>query len=331
MITKEGMDMKVLITGGAGYIGSHTNRFFNEMNVETIVIDDLSDGHTESITSGDFVKGDFGDFNLLNQVFTKNKIDAIIHFAAFADVNDSVINPSKYYENNVSKMLILLDCAVKNNIKYFVFSSSAATFGEPIYIPIDEKHPQNPINPYGYTKLIGERILQDFDLAYGIKYCSLRYFNAAGCSKDGVIGESHNPEHHLIPLILKAAIDDNTSLKIFGDDYDTKDGTCLRDYIHVDDLANAHYKALLHIMKKNESVDFNMGSNEGYTVLEIIKECERVTQKKINYQIVGRRLGDPAKLVASNIKVKKILGWEPKRKIFEIVTDAWNWEKNRRY
>ncbi len=323
--------MKVLITGGAGYIGSHTNRYFNEKGIETVVIDNLSDGHKEAVTSGKLVEGDFGDKVLINNLLSSGDFDAIIHFAAFADVADSVANPAKYYENNVSKMITLLDAAVLNNVKYFVFSSSAATFGEPKYFPIDEKHEQQPINPYGLTKLIGEKILEDYDHAYDIKFCALRYFNAAGSSKDGIIGETHNPEHHIIPLILQAAIGEASELKVFGNDYPTPDGSCLRDYIHVDDLADAHYRGLMHIMEHDVSEAFNLGSNNGFTVLEIIKECEKVTGKKIEYKIMGRRPGDPAILVASNEKAKKILGWEPQNDITAIIRDAWKWQTNKRY
>jgi UDP-glucose-4-epimerase len=323
--------MKVLITGGAGYIGSHTNRYFNQKGLETVIIDDLSDGHKEAVVAGKFVEGDFGDKKLINELLSSDDFDAIIHFAAFADVADSVTNPAKYYENNVSKMIVLLDAAVAHKVKYFVFSSSAATFGEPRYLPIDENHPQEPINPYGLTKLIGEKILEDYSHAYGIKFCTLRYFNAAGSSKDGLIGEAHNPEHHIIPLILHAAIDETSELKVFGTDYPTRDGSCLRDYIHVDDLADAHYRGLLYIMEHNVSEAFNMGSNNGFTVLEIINECEKITGRKIKYKVLGRRSGDPASLVASNEKVKKTLGWEPKNDISAIIRDAWYWETNKLY
>jgi UDP-glucose 4-epimerase len=323
--------MKVLITGGAGYIGSHTNRYFNQKGIETVIIDDLSDGHKEAVVVGKLVEGDFGDKTLINGLLSSGDFDAIIHFAAFADVADSVANPAKYYENNVSKMIVLLDAAVANKVKYFVFSSSAATFGEPQYLPIDENHPQLPINPYGLTKLIGEKILKDYDHAYGIKFCTLRYFNAAGDSKDGMIGEAHNPEHHIVPLVLSATINEASELKVFGNDYPTRDGSCLRDYIHVDDLADAHYRGLMYIMEHNVSEAFNMGSNNGFTVFEIINECEKVTGKKIKYKIVGRRSGDPASLIASNEKVKKILGWEPQNDICEIIRDAWRWETNKRY
>ncbi|MCX7922551.1 MAG: UDP-glucose 4-epimerase GalE [Clostridia bacterium] len=323
--------MKVLITGGAGYIGSHTNRYFNKKGIETVIIDDLSNGHKEAVVVGKLVEGDFGDKVLINDLISSGDIDAIIHFAAFADVADSVANPAKYYENNVSKMLVLLDAAVAHNVKYFVFSSSAATFGEPQYLPIDEAHPQQPINPYGLTKLIGEKILEDYERAYGIKSCILRYFNAAGGSKDGMIGEAHDPEHHIIPLVLRSTADAASELEVFGNDYPTRDGSCLRDYIHVDDLADAHYRSLVYIMEHNVSEAFNLGSNNGFTVFEIINECEKVTGKKVKYKVAGRRPGDPASLIASNEKVKKLLGWEPQNEISAIIMDAWKWETNKLY
>jgi UDP-glucose 4-epimerase len=323
--------MKVLITGGAGYIGSQTNRYFNQKGIETLVVDDLSDGHKEAVTAGTFVEGDFGDKALINELLSSSHFDAIVHFAAFADVSDSVADPGKYYENNVAKMIVLLDAAVAHHVQYFVFSSSAATFGEPQYLPIDENHKQTPINPYGFTKLIGEKMLEDYEKAYGIKFCTLRYFNAAGDSKDGMIGEAHNPEHHIIPLILGATMKEEFGLKIFGSDYPTRDGSCLRDFIHVDDLADVHYRGLLYIMEHHVSEAFNIGSNHGYTVLEIINECERITGKKIEYEVVGRRSGDPASLIASNEKAKKILGWEPKNEISDIIEDAWRWQMNQRY
>ena len=324
--------MKVLITGGAGYIGSHCNRYFVSKGVETVVLDDLSDGHEEAVVVGRFVKGDFGDKDLLAQLMKEEKFDAVIHFAAFADVADSVARPSRHYNNNVTKMLTLMDAIVEHGIKYVVFSSSAATFGEPQYIPIDENHPQNPINPYGMTKLIGEKILQDYEKAYGIRYCAFRYFNAAGDSRDSLIGEAHNPEHHIIPLIIRAAQGKTKQLKIFGIDYPTRDGSCLRDYVHVDDLADAHYKGLLYIMKHNCSEDFNLGSDNGFTVLELVHKFEEVTGKKVPYEIAERRQGDPASLVASNKKAIELLKWELKNSdIMRILQDAWNWEQNKRY
>ncbi|MBE6713763.1 MAG: UDP-glucose 4-epimerase GalE [Ruminococcaceae bacterium] len=323
--------MKVLITGGAGYIGSHTNMLLNSKGVETVVIDDLSDGHEQAVVCGKFIKGDFGDCSLVDKIMKEEKVDAVIHFAAFASVPDSVKRPSRYYRNNVSKMQNLLDMCVENKIKYFVFSSSAATFGSPVYTPMDELHPQEPINPYGMTKLIGEKLLADYERAYGLRYCAFRYFCAAGDSKDSIIGEAHNPETHLIPVMIKAAVS-NKPFSVFGTDYDTRDGSCIRDFIHVLDLAEAHFLGLKYIMENDTSDNFNLGSNTGFTVLEMIKALEKVTGKSVPYVLADRREGDPASLVASNEKARKVLGWNPVHSsIEEILLDAWNWENKRKY
>ena len=323
--------MKVLITGGAGYIGSHCNRYFAEKGVETVVLDDLSSGHREAVTDGRFVEGDFGDRGLLDKVLGAEKFDGIIHFAAFIDVAESVAEPAKYYENNVVKMKTLLDAAVAHGVKHFVFSSTAAVFGEPEYVPIDEAHPKKPINAYGATKLIGEQMLADYGRAYGLRSCSFRYFNAAGDSADGRIGEAHNPEHHLIPLVLRASLA-NRAMKVFGTDYDTRDGSCIRDYVHVEDLAEAHYLGLKYIMENDGTHAFNLGSSEGFSVLEILHEAERVTGEHVPHDIADRRPGDPAVLIASNKKAKDVLGWEPKRsEVRTILRDAWNWEQNKKY
>lgn len=323
--------MKILITGGAGYIGSHTNRLLNEKGIETVVLDDLSDGHKEAVVCGKFVQGDFGDKALLDKLMAEENFDAVLHFAAFASVPDSVKRPARYYRNNVTNMQTLLDACVEHGIKYFVFSSSASTFGEPQYTPMDEDHPQIPINPYGMTKLIGEHLLADYERAYGLHYCAFRYFCAAGDSKDSSIGEAHDPETHLIPVMVKAALNGNP-FSVFGTDYDTRDGSCIRDFIHVLDLAEAHYLGLKYIMENDCSDCFNLGSNTGFTVLEMIKALEKVTGKHVPYKLAGRRDGDPASLVASNEKAKKLLGWEPAHSgIEEILTDAWNWERNRRF
>lgn len=323
--------MKVLITGGAGYIGSHCNRYFAEKGVETVVLDDLSSGHREAVTDGRFVEGDFGDRGLLDKVLGAEKFDGIIHFAAFIDVAESVAEPAKYYENNVVKMKTLLDAAVAHGVKHFVFSSTAAVFGEPEYVPIDEAHPKKPINAYGATKLIGEQMLADYGRAYGLRSCSFRYFNAAGDSADGRIGEAHNPEHHLIPLVLRASLA-NKAMKVFGTDYDTRDGSCIRDYVHVEDLAEAHYLGLKYIMENDGNHAFNLGSSEGFSVLEILHEAERVTGEPVPHDIADRRPGDPAVLIASNKKAKDVLGWEPKRsEVRTILRDAWNWEQNKKY
>lgn len=323
--------MKILITGGAGYIGSHTNRYLSEHGIDTVVLDDLSDGHQESVLSGLFVNGDFGDRQLLDQLMTDHHFDGVLHFAAFASVPDSVARPARYYHNNVTNMQTLLDACVAHDVKHFVFSSSASTFGDPQYTPMDEAHPQLPINPYGMTKLIGEKMLADYERAYGLKYCAFRYFCAAGDSKDGKLGEAHNPETHLIPVMVKAAISGKPFF-VFGDDYDTRDGSCIRDFIHVLDLAEAHYLGLRYIMDGNPSDCFNLGSGTGFTVLEMIEALSRVTGSAVPYTKAGRRDGDPAVLVASSEKAKQILEWNPTHSsIEEILTDAFRWESNRAY
>lgn len=323
--------MRVLITGGAGYIGSHCNRYLNRKGIETVVLDDLSDGHREAVTAGTFVEGDFGDADLLDQLMEKYTFDAVLHFAAFASVPDSVTRPARYYRNNVTNMQTLLDACVRHQIGYVVFSSSAATFGEPKYIPMDEEHPQEPVNPYGRTKLIGEHLLKDYERAYGLNYCAFRYFCAAGDAPDGQIGEAHDPETHLIPVMIRAALQ-NKPFQVFGTDYDTRDGSCIRDFIHVEDLADAHYRGLLWIMEHHCSNDFNLGSSRGFTVLEMIEALKKVSGKEVPYEISGRREGDPAALVASNEKARRVLGWEPVHSsIEEILRDAWNWEEHRRY
>lgn len=323
--------MKLLITGGAGYIGSHVNRLLHETGIETVVLDDLSDGHPEAVVGGKFVRGDFGDGSTVTRLMRDEKFDAVMHFAAFASVPDSVIRPSRYYRNNVANMQTLLDCCVENGVKYFVFSSSAATFGEPRYSPVDENHPQNPVNPYGTTKLVGEKMLADYERAYGLRYCAFRYFCAAGASKDGLIGEAHDPETHLIPVMLKA-VKSGKSFKVFGDDYGTRDGSCVRDFIHVADLAEAHKLGLRYITENDRSRCFNLGSGTGFTVFEMIRSLERVTGRSVPYKIAPRREGDPASLVASNTLARELLGWEPVHsEIDEILTDAWSWESARRY
>jgi UDP-glucose 4-epimerase len=323
--------MKILITGGAGYIGSHTNRLFAEKGAETVVLDDLSDGHAEAVCNGKFVQGDFGDAKLLDALFAAEKFDAVIHFAAFASVPDSVIRPARYYRNNVTNMHTLLDACVKHSVKNFVFSSSAATFGDPKYTPIDEDHPQEPINPYGMTKLIGEKMLADYERAYGIHYCALRYFCAAGDSKDSLIGEAHNPETHLIPAMIRAALS-GKPLHVFGTDYDTRDGSCIRDFIHVLDLAEAHWLGMRYIQEQACSDCFNLGSGEGFTVLEMVRELETVIGNHVEYIVDSRREGDPSVLVASNEKAKSVLGWSPMHSdIRTILSDAYHWERSRRY
>ena len=325
------IEIKVLITGGAGYIGSHTNRLLAQKGIDTVIIDDLSDGHKEAVISGRLFTGNFGDKNFVDGIMSSEKFDAVIHFAAFASVPDSVIRPARYYRNNVANMQTLLDSCVEHGVRNIIFSSSAATFGEPEYVPMDESHPQKPINPYGTTKLIGEKMLADYERAYGLRFCAFRYFCAAGASHDGVIGEAHNPETHLIPVMMKAAMK-KKAFQVYGDDYDTRDGSCIRDFIHVDDIAEAHILGLQYLNDGGKSEAFNLGSSEGFTVLEMVKALQKVSGLDVPYEITGRREGDPAVLVASSEKAKNILRWEANHSgIHEILRDAWNWENHRRY
>lgn len=323
----------ILVTGGAGYIGSHLVLALLEQNKKVIVYDNLSTGHIETIETlkqyGDltFFKGDLNDFDYLNNVISQNQIDSVVHFAAFSQVKESVINPCKYYENNVIGTINLLKAMINNNVKKIVFSSTAATYGEPIYTPIDEKHPQNPINPYGQTKLMIEKIMDDFDKAYGLKSVRLRYFNVAGADNKARIGEWHEPETHLIPNILKSTFNNEKTFQMFGSDYKTKDGTCTRDYINVEDLAKAHILALDYLKNNNKTDFFNLGTNEGNTVKEVFSMCEKVTNKKIPFEIKPRRMGDPAILVADNSKAKEILGWVPEKSLEDSIKTAYLWEE----
>lgn len=321
----------ILVIGGAGYIGSHMVRMLAKQGYNPVVFDNLSKGHREAVANYPFELGDLGDKARLTEVFKKYGIEAVMHFAAFAEVGESVKEPSKYYHNNVAKVLDLLDALVGNDIKYFVFSSTAATFGEPVRPKIDESHPQNPINPYGNTKLMVEKILADFDTAYGLKATALRYFNASGADDSGEIGESHNPETHLIPIVLQAAAGKRASIKMFGTDYPTQDGTCVRDYVHVNDLARAHILALEKMFKDNVSERFNLGSGNGFSVAEIVKEAKRITGIDFTVEKAPRRDGDPAVLVADSAKAERILGWKPQYNLTRIIETAWNWEQHRKY
>lgn len=321
----------ILVIGGAGYIGSHMVRMLANQGYNPVVFDNLSKGHREAVANYPFELGDLGDKARLTEVFKKYGIEAVMHFAAFAEVGESVKEPSKYYHNNVAKVLDLLDALVENDIKYFVFSSTAATFGEPVRPKIDESHPQNPINPYGNTKLMVEKILADFDTAYGLKATALRYFNASGADDSGEIGESHNPETHLIPIVLQAAAGKRASIKMFGTDYPTPDGTCVRDYVHVNDLARAHILALEKMFKDNVSERFNLGSGNGFSVAEIVKEAKRITDIDFTVEKAPRRDGDPAVLVADSAKAERILGWKPQYNLTRIIETAWNWEQHRKY
>ena len=315
----------ILITGGAGYIGSHMALMLKDRGYSPIIIDLKKHAGLERAGIPCLI-GDIGDQDFVSGVLQKYKIIAVMHFAGLIEVGESVIQPGKYYEQNVSRTLKLLEVLIKNNIKKFIFSSTAAIFGEPKYIPINEDHPKFPVNPYGRSKLFVEEILQDFDRAYGLKSICLRYFNAAGADPQGRTGESHIPETHLIPLVLEAAMGKRDCIKIFGEDYETPDGSCIRDFIHVEDLSDAHLKALEYLEKNNQSDCFNLGIGEGVSVKNIIKLAGEITGKNIPIEKHPRRAGDPAVLVADSQKAKKILGWEPKyQDVAKMIEDAWGW------
>ncbi len=323
----------ILVIGGAGYIGSHTVKLLIDMGYNVIIYDNLSKGHKEvaDILNVKLIVGDLGDRQKLKEVFETEKIDIVMHFAAFIEVGESVIDPGKYYENNVAKVINLLNQMVESNIKYFVFSSTAATFGEPVEKTISETHPQRPINPYGMSKLMVEHILKDFEKAYNLKSVILRYFNAAGADIEGMIGESHSPESHLIPLVMQAAKGVRDSIKIYGTDYDTFDKTCIRDYIHVYDLALAHILSMEKMVSENTSQDYNLGNGTGYSVREIIDTVKKVSN--VDFKVVEeqRRAGDPAILIANPTKIISNLNFKAKYNLDDIIKSAWEWEKNKKY
>lgn len=318
----------ILVVGGAGYIGSHLVKELVEKE-EVIVLDNLATGHQESVDErAVFIKGDLGNAEDLEPIFSKYPIKAVMHFAAFSLVGESVQDPFKYYENNVANTLTLLKTMLKFNVKNFIFSSTAATYGIPEEEIILEKSNTAPINPYGRSKLMVEQILADFHEAYGLNYVVFRYFNAAGAHESGEIGEKHDPETHLIPIILQHLLGQRESISVFGTDYPTEDGTCIRDYIHVTDLAAAHIKgveALLDGSKQAET--YNLGNGVGYSVKEVIQTCENVTGKKANVVLADRRAGDPARLVASSNKIYEDLGWKAERGLESIIQSAWEWHK----
>lgn len=324
--------MAVLVCGGAGYIGSHINKQLNKEGYETVVFDNLVYGHREAAKWGHFVQGDLQNLDEIEAVFRNYKIDAVFHFAAYAYVGESVGQPEKYYYNNVANTLNLLHVMKQYGCDKIIFSSTCATYGEPERIPITEDMPQDPINPYGASKLMVERIFQDYSKAYGLKFVVLRYFNAAGADPEGEIGESHTPETHLIPLVLDAASGRREDIKVFGTDYDTPDGSCIRDYIHVYDLATAHLLALHYLEEGKESDFFNLGNALGTSVLEVVEAVKKVSGREFTVTLTGRRPGDPAKLVGSSEKAQKVLGWRPVYgDIDTIVGHAWNWHKKAEY
>lgn len=317
---------KVLVVGGAGYIGSHMVKMLGQQGCEVTTLDDLSSGHRDAVLCGDFVQGDMGDSAVLDAVLSRG-FDAVMHFASFIQVGESVQHPAKYYQNNVVKTLALLDAMRAHGVGRFIFSSTAATFGEPQYSPIDERHPQQPINPYGRTKLMVEQVLGDYEKAYGLRSVCLRYFNAAGADPQGQLGERHEPETHLIPLVLQAASGRRPHIGVFGRDYDTPDGTCIRDYIHIEDLCSAHWLALQSLMGGAGSQAYNLGNGQGFSVQEVINTPEKVTGRKIAVVNGARRAGDPARLVADSRLVRDKLGWQPRfADLATIVEHAWRWE-----
>lgn len=319
--------MSVLVLGGAGYIGSHAVYQLIDQGENVVIIDNLETGHREAVHSkAHFYEGDMRNIDFLRSVFQKESIDSVIHFAANSLVGESMENPIKYFDNNVYGTQVLLKVMVEHNVKNIVFSSTAATYGEPETVPITEMVPTNPTNAYGETKLTMEKLMKWTEHAHGIKYVSLRYFNVAGARETAEIGEDHRPETHLIPIILQAALGQRPHITIFGEDYQTPDGTCIRDYIHVEDLINAHLLALHYLREGGKSDIFNLGSSQGFSVKEMIETARNVTGKDIPVQIGPRRAGDPSILVASSDKAKQILGWKPTRtSITKIIEDAWRW------
>ena len=321
--------MQILVLGGAGYIGSHTVSELIDAGEQVVIIDNLETGHIEAVhPKARFYQGDIRDRSFVDSVFEKESIDAVIHFAANSLVGESMTNPLKYYDNNLYGTKVLLESMVAHNIDKIVFSSTAATYGEPENIPILESDRTEPTNPYGETKLSMEKMMKWTGVAHGLRYVALRYFNACGAHISGKIGEAHNPETHLIPLILQVPNGQRDYISIFGEDYDTKDGTCVRDYIHVTDLAQAHILAVRYLMEGGRSDVFNLGNGVGFTVKEVIETARKVTGHPIPAQVAPRRAGDPAKLIASSEKAKQVLGWRPEHaELEEIIATAWKWHK----
>lgn len=318
---------KILVTGGAGYIGSHMVKMLRAHGHAVLVLDDFSTGFENALLGCPFVCGSIGDKATLEGIFKAHHIDAVMNFASFIAVGESVQQPAKYYLNNVANTLVLLNAMQSHGVNRFIFSSTAAIFGEPKRMPIDEHQPSAPINPYGHTKHMIELALKDFDLAYGMKSVCLRYFNAAGADPEGELGERHDPETHLIPLVLQAASGRRAEISVFGDDYDTADGTCIRDYIHVQDLCAAHLLALKHLLAGGDSRCYNLGNGQGFSVKQVIDAAREVTAKPIAVNLQPRRSGDPPRLIADSSKIIHELGWQPAHtSLQKIISDAWHWE-----
>lgn len=323
--------MKILVTGGAGYIGSHMVKYLAQRGCSVTVIDDLSTGNRDAVKNCTFVQGDFGDKQVTDSIFSKSKFEAVIHFAAFSQVAESTDQPLSYYYNNVSKTISLLRSMDQAGINYLVFSSSASVYGNPQDCPTPESAPLNPINPYGVSKCMTEKIVEDCSSASDLNAVMFRYFNAAGADPSGELGESHEPETHLIPIVLQAASGLREGIEIYGSDYDTPDGTCIRDFIHVWDLCEAHWLGLLRILKKKNTSTYNLGNGVGFSVKEVINSAEKITGKKVKKNVSARRSGDPARLVADSSLAQKELGWKPTRSsLNEIIEDAWAWQKKIR-
>lgn len=319
--------MNILIVGGAGYIGSHMVKLLGQQGCQVTTLDNLSGGYQDAVLYGNFIAGDIADQSLLEQLFANQSFDAVMHFASYIQVGESVTSPAKYYQNNLSNTLNLLNAMQNAGVNKFIFSSTAAIFGEPQYSPIDEAHPKQPINPYGQTKLMVEQALADYDRAYELKSVCLRYFNAAGADPEGQLGERHNPETHLIPLVLQAASGRRADISVFGRDYDTPDGTCIRDYIHINDLCQAHWLALQTLLNGADSQAYNLGNGNGFSVQQVIDSAQRVTGKTIAVKDSPRRAGDPARLVADASLARQKLGWQPQYNDLEtIIEHAWRWE-----
>jgi len=318
---------EILVVGGAGYIGSHMCKYLYHQGLTPIVLDNLSLGHQESVKWGPFYEGELDDLELLSEIFTKHNIQAVMHFAAFCYVGESVVEPLKYYRNNVAATLNLLGSLLDHGVDKIIFSSSCATYGEPEKIPISEDELQHPINPYGRSKLMVENILDDLDRSHALRSVCLRYFNAAGADPDGELGEDHSPETHLIPLVLNTALGCQSELTVFGQDYPTEDGTCVRDYIHVNDLAQAHYLALRYLFDGGESEKYNLGNGSGYSILDVINVASQVSGRDIAYKFAEQRAGDPAVLVGAADKAIRELCWKPEYKSLEsIIQTAWDWQ-----
>ncbi len=324
---------KILVTGGAGYIGSHTVKELASFGYNVVILDNLSNGHEDivkNVLNVPFIQGDISDCALVKQILSDYAIDAVIHFAADAYVGESINNPAKYYRNNVAGTLTLLEAMMQMGIDHLVFSSTCATYGIPHTLSIDEAHPQVPINPYGASKKMVEQLLADFSRAYGLKYVCFRFFNAAGADPDGELGEDHDPEPHLIPSVLYTALGKQSSISIFGSDYPTPDGTCVRDYIHVVDLAHAHLLGLKYLLNGGDSQILNLGNGQGFSVQQVIDIAREITGKEINVEICDRRVGDPAILVSSSEKARQLLGWQPQYPDLKtIMTHAWQWHLKR--